>query len=158
MNATDSPQYQLYSMQSRQNDAKLTCRCLGNGPRANPRLTIGDQWTVPSSRWSHARWAGQSSTHGAYPILWRQTSRERERAGWRGVERILKTARGRERQFRCLRLMRPLGLDRSAFGLATSVSTQLWAWHSNLCIEPLQKLLYQIWAKVKKICKFMQIR
>jgi len=36
------------------------------------------------------------------------------------------------------------GLDRSAYGLATSVSTQLWAWPSNLCIEPLQKLLYQI--------------
>jgi len=41
-------------------------------------------------------------------------------------------------------------LDRSAYGLATSVFTQLWAWPSNLCIEPLQKLLYQIWAKVKK--------
>jgi len=43
----------------------------------------------------------------------------------------LKTARGRRAPipvvitFRCLRLMRPLGLDRSAYGLATSVSTQL---------------------------------
>jgi len=36
------------------------------------------------------------------------------------------------------------GLDHSAYGLATSVSTQLWAWPSNLCIEPFQKLLYQI--------------
>jgi len=32
----------------------------------------------------------------------------------------------------------------AAYGLATSVSTQLWAWPSNLCIEPLQKLFYQI--------------
>jgi len=40
-------------------------------------------------------------------------------------------------------------LDRTANGLATSVSTQLWAWPNvnyanyNICIEPLQKLLYQ---------------
>jgi len=32
----------------------------------------------------------------------------------------------------------------SAYGLATSVSTQLWAWPSNLCIELLQKLRNQI--------------
>jgi len=62
----------------------------------------------------------------------------------------LKTARGRGVPipvlitFRALLLMRPLGLDRSAYGLATSESTELWAWPSNLCIEPLQKLLYQI--------------
>jgi len=36
------------------------------------------------------------------------------------------------------------GLDRSAYGLATSASTQLWAWPSNLCIESLQKLLCPI--------------
>jgi len=36
------------------------------------------------------------------------------------------------------------GLDHSAYGLATSVSTQLWAWPSNICIEPVQKLLFQI--------------
>jgi len=62
----------------------------------------------------------------------------------------LKTARGRGAPipvlitFRCLRLMRPLSLNRSAYGLATSVSMQLWAWPRNLCIEPRQKLLYQI--------------
>jgi len=34
--------------------------------------------------------------------------------------------------------------DLSACGLATSLSTQLWAWPSNLCIESRQKLFYQI--------------
>jgi len=39
-------------------------------------------------------------------------------------------------------------LNRLAYGLATSVYTQLWAWpnahYADLCVEPLQKLLYQI--------------
>jgi len=45
--------------------------------------------------------------------------------------------------------------DLSAFRLATSVSTHLWAWpnvnYTNVCIEPFQKLLYQIWVKIEKI-------
>jgi len=83
-----------------------------------------------------------------------------------GSEINKKPPGGEERQFRCLLYsgayawcgLSACGLDCSAYGLATSVFTQLWAWPSNLCIESLQKLLYQIWAKVKNICKFMQIR
>jgi len=76
-----------------------------------------------------------------------------------GIWDQLKTARGRGAPIPVLTpdaASRPAASDRSAYGLATSVFTQLWAWSSNLCIEPLQKLLYQIWAKVKK-CKYMQI-
>jgi len=72
------------------------------------------------------------------------------RAGCRQTE-VLKTARGQKRQFWCYYSgadsacgLSACGLDRSAYGLTTSVSMQLWAWPSNLCIEPLQKLLYQI--------------
>jgi len=52
---------------------------------------------------------------------------------------------------------RPLGLDRSSYGLATSVSTQLWAWSSNLCIEPFKSCYTKFERNFKKYANLWKL-